>query len=321
MATIIQMKGTREAPKSFRSKMETIIFGPKEIEGWKLPPFQRPLRINEKVRALAAEMQANQTVNGVLTLGKYNGETFVVDGQHRLEAFKISGLGEIIADVRVCEFDSMAEMADEFVCLNSSLVRMRPDDVLRGMEQSVPALMKIRKDCPFVGYDQIRRSESSPVVGMSGVLRCWQGSAGDTPSQNQMSGAQIAQALDAQATEHLIQFLATAYAAWGRDPEYYRLWAALNVTMCMWLWRRLVLDRERGVKRYVVLNIAQFKKCLMSLSADGNYCDWLQSRHMSDRDRSPCYTKIKSIFVRRLIEDGMGDKTRPPKFPTPAWAA
>lgn len=53
MAVILPIKGTREAPKSVRSKMETIIFSQKEIDGWRVPPFQRPLRVNEKVRAAA----------------------------------------------------------------------------------------------------------------------------------------------------------------------------------------------------------------------------------------------------------------------------
>ena len=51
----------------------------------------------------------------------------------------------------------MAEMGDAFVALNSRLVNMRPDDILRGLEGSIPALQEIRASCPFVGYDQIRQ--------------------------------------------------------------------------------------------------------------------------------------------------------------------
>ena len=42
-------------------------------------------------------------------------------------------------------------MAEDFVILNTALVRMGPDDVMRGLEGSVPTLQKIREVCPFVG--------------------------------------------------------------------------------------------------------------------------------------------------------------------------
>lgn len=323
MAMIIPIRGSREAPKSVRSKMETIIFTAKEIMAWKVPPFQRPVRINDKVRAAAAELKENGgVITGVLTLGKISGkpEIYIVDGQHRLEAFKISVLAETIADVRMCEFDTMGEMGDEFVRLNSNLVRMRPDDLLRGMEQMIPGLVKVRQACSFVGYDQIRRNAaSSPIVGMSSLLRCWQGSSGETPTANACgSSTHIAQALDNVSAENLINFLSTAYAAWGREESYFRLWSSLNLTMCMWLWRQLVLNRERGLKRYVVLDIMEFKKCLMSVSATTDYIDWLTGRALTDRDRAPCYSRLKSIFSRRTTEERGGKEQT--KMPQPPWA-
>lgn len=49
--SIVNLKG-KEAPKSVRSAMETLLFTRAEIDGWQLPKFQRPLRVNEKVLAL-----------------------------------------------------------------------------------------------------------------------------------------------------------------------------------------------------------------------------------------------------------------------------
>lgn len=322
MATIIPLKNSREAPKSARSSMETVILSVKEVEGWKTPPFQRPLRINAKVQAMAESLKQNALeIGGILTLGKLAKDptTWIVDGQHRLEAFKISGLDEIIADVRICHFDSMAEMAAEFVQLNSSLVKMRPDDVLRGLESSLASLQAIRNQCEFVGYDNIRRNANTPVLSMSAVLRCWYASLYETPtaSSSGLSAATMAEALDALSTQNLIVFLLTTHSAWGRDPEYFRLWGNLNLAVTMWTWRRLVLDKERsGNKRYVVLTPAQFKLCLMSVSATSDYIDWLQGRNLSDRDRSPCYGRLKSIFVKRLSEG-----SEKPRFPQPAWAS
>lgn len=310
-------------PKSSQSKMETLLLTPQIVESWKKPPCQRPLRINDKVRRVAEQIKITETIEGVLTLGKIKNDDalYVVDGQHRIEAFKLSDLSEALSDVRIVMFDSMAEIAGEFHRLNSSLVNMRPDDRLRALEESAPALQMIRKSCEFVGYDFIRRNTTSPIVSMSALLRCWTASNGDTPagSNSGRSASEIAETLDQQTAQSLIAFLSTAHSAWGRDPEYYRLWGNLNMTLCMWLWRKLVIDRDRvGNKRYAILSIPEFKKCLMSVSAETDYLNWLPGRNLTDRDRSPCYGKLKSIFAKRLAAETGGKKLL---LPAPAWAS
>jgi hypothetical protein len=322
MGKVISINGAREAPKAQQSKMDTLILDQGMVNQWRVPPFQRPLRVNEKVRAVTEQMKLSKSIEGVITLGGLNSDQnlYIVDGQHRVEAFKLSGLAEVIADVRVCSFGSMSEMADEFVRLNSSLVRMRPDDILRGLESSTPALIAIRKSCEFVGYDQIRRGKSSPIVSMSALLRSWNAASGETPTAGGGGSASaLAKSIDQGSQQNLILFLATANAAWGRDSEYHRLWGNLNLAVCMWMWNRLVIDRDRsGTKRYAVLTVAEFKKALMSVSADSDYLSWLPGRNLSDRDRSPCYSRLKSIFQRRLQEEMKGKKCL---LPTPAWAS
>ncbi len=326
MNNVVHIKGSREAPKNARSTMETVIISIDQVNQWRIPSFQRPVRVNAKVEAIAEEMKNGVEIAGVITLGKIEKEQilYIVDGQHRIEAFRISGMSEIIADLRIVQFQNMAEMSDEFVRLNSALVRMRPDDILRGLEASTPFLAKIRKECPFVGYDNIRRSSSSsPVLGMSQVVRNWAGSSTETPSPNLPGGGSVASAalhIDANSVDDLIRFLNIAHQAWGRDPEYFRLWGQLNLTVCMWLWRRLVTNVSRsGTTRYIAVTAPQFKQCLMALSANHDYLDWLPGRNLSDRDRSPCYVRIKNIFTRRLSEE-MRDK-RKILLPLPPWAS
>lgn len=323
MGSVINLRGAKEAPKSQQSRMETIIVSQPMVSSWKIPQFQRPLRVNEKVRLVTEQIKKSEEIEGVLTLGQVKNDPshYIVDGQHRVEAFKLSEMEGAIADVRIVTFDTMADMADEFVRLNSSLVKMRPDDILRGLENSNPALKAIRKSCEFVGYDQIRRGKSGPVLSMSALLRCWAASTYETPAGSSagMSAAGLAQSLDQTSMQNMIAFLATAHAAWGRDPEYYRLWGNLNLALTMWLWNRLVIDRDRlGNKRYAILNPTQFKKCMMSLSAEGDYLAWLPGRNLSDRDRSPCYSRIKTIFTRRLADEDHGKR---PMLPSPAWAS
>lgn len=319
MSNVIKMPGTRDLPrnrKAAASRMDTVLVTPSAVKAWKDPPFQRPLRVNDKVRHLAEELKGNGgIIPGVLTLGELGRETYLVDGQHRKEAFLMSGLAEGIVDVRICTFVDMAEMGEEFVILQSSLVRMRPDDILRGLEATLQPLVELRKRCPFIGYDQIRRCTNSPVVSMSSAIRCWVGSANEVPAAGGDSVTALARDLTQDDADHMIQFFNSMAAAWGRDQEYWRLWSNINVTIVAWLWRRTVLSQYS--QKSVRLTVAQFIECAMSLSADGGYLSWLVGRQLSDRDRSPAYARIKSIFAARVKER----TGKPAVFPAPPWSS
>ena len=117
--------------------------------------------------------------------------------------------------------------------------------------------------------------------------------------------------------EQAIEFLEIAFKAWGRDIAYSRLWGNLNLTLCMWLYRRLVLgvgmNNYSRAKRFTR---EEFTKCLMSLSASSDYIDWLLGRNHLSRDNSPAYARIKTIFAKRM-EVETGAKIL---MPGPAWA-
>lgn len=316
---IVHLKG-REAPKNLRSAMETMIFMRDEVLTWKLPPFQRPLRVNSKVLEVAEDIKRDGgVIPGVLTLGRLGTDrtNYLVDGQHRIEAFKISDCKECMADVRICTFTSMAEMAEEFVQLNGRLVSMRPDDILRGLEESLPQLRRVRASCDYVTYGQIQRTNTArAVIGMTQLLRSWYMSHADVPARTTPPAATLGAALEAEEADKLIVFMQTARAAWGADQENFRLWGTLNLSICMWMWRRLVLNKERGVKRSVVLTPDEFRKCLMSVSATKEYQEWLVGRMIGERDRAPCYARLKAIFTRRLQQEGHGKVL----LLQPAWA-
>lgn len=318
-AVLQVIKGLKPAPKTLRSKMDTVLLTPAVVESWHLPPFQRPLRVNEKVHQLAEELKQNAGVlPGVLTLGRINERTYLVDGQHRVEAFKLSGLPEGFADVRLCDFESLADMGEEFVNLNQSIVKMRPDDVLRGLEGTIPALAMVRRHCDFIGYDQIRRGGASgAVVSMSVVLRCWATSSKEVPGSTGGSSIALAKELTDDSAQQLVQFLNVAHGAWGRDQEYWKLWGTLNLAINMWIWRRTVLSQYSA--KSIRMNVNEFGKCLMALSTSSEYLDFLHGRNLTDRDRSPCYARIRAIFNKRLLDLGV-DKEKI-RFPAPAWYA
>lgn len=312
------VKPSTEAERSTRTTLDTIEVTPDLMRSWKLPPFQRELRVNEKLMAIAQQVKGDDgVIPGVITLGVLNKERYIVDGQHRREAFMLSECLTGYCDVRVLHFDNMAEMGEEYVRLNSRIVNMKPDDIMRGLEESYPALAKIRRRCSFVGYGQIRRSERAPVLSMSALLRCWHGSGGETPKSGGASAIMLATSLTEESAEEATGFLELAFKAWGRDQAYVRLWGNLNLTLCMWLYRKVVLGSGlNNFSRTKRFTRDDFAKCMMSLSASTDYIDWLLGRNSMSRDNSPAYARIKAIFVKR-IEAETGSKI---VLPQPAWA-
>jgi len=323
MSKVTPITSTLKPAPNSRSRTETLLIEMRTIAGWKIPPFQRQLRVNEKVREIAENIRhEGGVIPGVITVGILKGGRdagdYLIDGQHRIEAFRLSECSEAIADVRFMQFDSMAQMGEEFVQLNSNIVRMRPDDVLRGLEASTPVLSHIRQKCPWIGYDQIRHGPSSALLSMSTVLRAWDGASGDTPVSSRKSAIHLASEMSMDNVNLMIVVLALCYDAWSLDEASKRLWGALNLGVVMWMWRRLVLDTARtGNMRYIVLRNEQFKRCLMSVAANASYNDWLVGRQMGDRDRAPAYARLRQIFTRRLLEDKVAPKIQ---LPGPAWA-
>lgn len=313
MYTTPRPKSTAE--KATRTVVDTVGFSRDDAAKWIIPPFQRPLRVNEKVRALAEVIRNDGgVIPGILTFGKLEGETYLLDGQHRKEAFLISEKKEGFADARTCYFKTMAEMGEEFVNLNSRLVTMRPDDMLRGMEGTLPSIQRIRQGCPFVGYDNIRRGQYAPILSMSLALRAWEVSRPDVPGSSSASALTIAHQMHEDDVKLLVNFLNAAAKAWGRDQEYARLWSGLNLTLCMWLYRRIVVVQHSA--KSVRLTLDQFIKGLMGLSASSIYLDWLVGRRLGESDRAPAYSRITGIIGERLGHD-LGKKLT---FPRPAWA-
>jgi hypothetical protein len=317
MAAVVSLKPKTSTEKITRTTVDTIMVTPVIVNKWVSPPFQRPVRENEKVRALAEKLKGDGGVwPGIVTLGVLGSTTYLLDGQHRRTAFLMSGIDEGYTDVRIHYCSTMAEMGEEFVSLNSQLVRLRPDDILRGLEESVPLLKEIRAKCPYVGYDMIRRGQSAPLLSMSSLLRCWKGSQPEVPTTrgHGLSAHQLAQTFGDEDGKNLTDFLAVALEAFGRDEEYQRLWGSLNLVLCMWLYRRTVMAQHST--KTPKLSKQSFCRCLMSLSANSQYLDWLVGRTIGERDRSPAYSRIKSSFAER-IKIETGSKAM---LPQPAWA-
>lgn len=306
---------TREQ-KATQTTMDTIIVTPDLARTWKKPSFQRDLKVNKKVEEVAEEIKETQVIPGLFQIGVLKSEPgvhYLVDGQHRREAFYLSKVPEAFLDVRYLHYDTWAEMADEYAKSNQHLVNMSADDILRAAEESNAELRRLRKACPYIGYSNVRRGPTAPIVSMSCVIRCWFGSGPEVPSIGGSSAASVAEHLSTEECNTLITFMELAWKAWGKDVSSHRLWGNLNMAICMWLYRRLVITPYSAATKKIGNDL--FLKCMMSLSADDEYCSWLVGRNLRDRDRSPTYQRIKAHFAKR-IEMETGIKAR---LPSPPW--
>jgi hypothetical protein len=304
------------AEKMMHQTTSTMLASVDMFKSWKDPDVQRPLRVNSKVKEMTLQIVADKVIPNTITVGILNKVMYLLDGQHRREAYYTAatmGADEVYCEIRYEWFDTMADMGKRYVELNSVLVKQRPDDILRGMEGSNDALHLIRERCPFVGFDHLRVKSTSPILGMSILLRSWYGSAGDIPGTTKPSAMDIAKMLTVPEASQCCDFANLALRAWGKDDEYKRLWASMTMTMCMWLYRRTVISPDPDTTK---ITKDAFRLCLTTISAQGDFIDWIRDRKLTERDRGPCYNRIVKLFLTSLRSQGH----KRPKLPAPLWA-
>jgi hypothetical protein len=313
-------KPTGDAERATQTTMDTKELTPQWVAALKQPPFQRDLKVNQKVLGLLEDVRKSAVLPGIITLGVLDGVVYVVDGQHRLWCYLQTELPIAYADVRTHYFETMGQMAAEYVRLNQQLVRLRPDDILKGLEQSNICLQRIRKRCGYIGYTTVRRGSNGPVLSMSQALKVWYGTRGDVPVLPP-SAIYVAEQLEEADVDEMTEFLGTCFEAWHRDIQNARLWSSLNLLLVGWLWRHVVIGAAtkgsgKGQTRSDRLTREQFKRGMLSLSANQDYLEWLVGRQARDMDRTPAYNRIKAILAARYVQDTKFKV----KLPSPAWA-
>jgi hypothetical protein len=283
------------------------------LDRWAIWQYQRPLRENQKVRKLADVIRREGAIPGVIVLGRVNGDPtlYRLDGQHRLHAFGLADVESVSCDVRICHFNSAADMGAEYIRINSQLVPQQSDDRLRAISPDSALLTLMAEACPFVSFGRTAQ------ISASAVIRSWIGSNNQTPN---LSAGSVHEHLESiEDTEYLIDVLTGLHAAWGLDRETRNLWRPLNLVLCFWLWRRVVSpDRPTGSgHRSTQMSGDMFTTCMRALSANVDYCAYLVGRRFGDRDRGRTYEYIKKLVVARYkYETGMK-----PVLPQPPWAS
>jgi hypothetical protein len=300
------------------TEMDAKIVSLEEMNSWVLPSFQRAEKLTAKVKEAAAELKTNGgIVSGTILLGKLRGDDatiYLVDGQQRRLACNLSGEKQFYIEYSLKTYVSFIAMAGEFTRANGRLVAFKPDDHLRAFEVTHPHLKKLREDCNFLGYGHAGRNAREgrgSILSMSCALKCWFGSAQESPAVYGQA-TELVEQLDEIQCQHMTVFLNLAFGAWERDKCHIRMWANLNLLMCMYLYRKLVIE-PRGS----TLPKGMFRNCLMSVAADSTYSDWLLGRQVYERDRDPCFKRLKRIFLARLAQEYNGKNRF--QFPKPEW--
>lgn len=308
--------------KVTRTWMDTIEVTETVADSWEVPPFQRELRETKKVREIGKEIADSGVLPGVGTLGKLTGKPtlYILDGQHRRLAFKVSGLSSALWDVRVEEFDTMGEMAERFVELNDVIRRITSDDRLKAAALDNKALQVLSHRAPFVGYNVAKAKKMPPhaaFLNMSMALRLWVCANNETPVIGTgKSASAMAEELTQAEADELGKALQAMYEAWGRDTEVRKLWGALNLGLCLWLYVRLVLGRSTHPNsRFTRMDRDTFIQCMMQLSTQARYMDWLVNRQLDDTNRMPAYKRIREQVAARYHQV-TGKKAN---LPNPDW--
>lgn len=344
MGSLIKMPGLRPlpsyVPKREAPVMDVMILDPAELQKWRRPPAQRPLKMTPNVVDMAAAMQLEAAENGedawctipdVIKLGKVGKETYLYDGQHRLDGAFLLACGPplvvggvsckaAMANVMLTNFDSLGELGVAFADSASQLVATKPDDILRALSGSSPGLQLVEASCPFIGYDRTGRHAETIYLTMSTALRTWFGSGGLVPAGGPRARECVKLLSDEQAAKLIDFYLACQEAGWVSERTR-RLWSTLNLGINQWLWRRIVLgDGPRHLKGgplRMTLTRVQYVECMKEL-ASSDYGVWLSGKSLRYQDRNPAYTRIKELFTVRLARLGI----EAPRFPMPTdWGS
>jgi hypothetical protein len=281
------------------------------------PPFQRPMRLKSRQLKVVAEIIRNENIlPGVITLGKVENDplTYLVDGQHRIEAFNRSGIEIVTAKIDMMMFKDMNEMSLQFDRLNTPIAKMSANDRLKSMSFTNPVIHMIMEECSFVGFHHTQLGQNAAkVLQLSVALRSWKSGKSKFVGVGSHDAVIIGETISEEEAKDLIKFLKASHKAFGNDKEYFSLWGNLNLSIVAWLWIRLILER---VPRVTAITEEDFVRCMMSLGSDNAYVPWLKGKNLSVHSRSPCYTRVKDIFAKRLREEGYDKRIL---FPGAEW--
>lgn len=294
------------------------------FESWDSPPFQRPVSVGKNVAKASLTMQDTGCIMTAIYLGVWEGKTYIVDGQHRRVAFIGSGLDRVVAPVITKYYKDdtpgLLEMCEDFLLIQAHIKNPTANDKLRALEPMSSGLQKIRKECPFVGYGGFRCNKNSPIVSMAQVIRSMVTSGQEELGSPAKSAVVHAREMTLHEANSLTIFLKLAFEAWGRDKEHKPLWTPMNMSLCLWFFRRMLKAPSPNKDSKGDVTQQQFSNIFFELLSNRRYRSLLQANsggRLGDPEvRNPVLKELMRAIKRSLKRD----KVRDYYMPDPSWA-
>lgn len=313
------------AEKRSRTVSKTVILDFEDCEAsWKVVgDIQRGSSLTKKIVEVGEDIGGSGIFPSTIYIAVWEGNQYINDGLQRFsgwrDAVSKGGPTQVAANVQWEYFpdgpDGKAKMGERFAKLQLTLKRHRPDDGLRAIQHSLPAIKLIADECPNVGFGAVQRSNSKNTsLSMAVALQSWASSASEQCTSSG-SARDLAYRLTMDDAKKCVSFLTVARGAWGSTVEYNRLWGPVNLSVCMWLYRRMVVDPEQGV---TPLTAKQFSNCLVTLTNDtpkSTYVEWLRAKPSSAENRRMALANhIRPRFISRIRQEKIR-KHSSPKLP------
>lgn len=312
----VSPESAHERPELLREggvRSEVVVVTVALVNSWERPDFQRMFKQTKNVVDATNQIGRTEEIPGTIWIGVWEGRSYVVDGQHRIEAFLGANIAEALASVAFKAFDSYDAMARFYRMINTPLRSFSAQDNLKAAAVEYESLRIIEREATFASWYKPKRN-SGKTIQISSMVRFWGMARSDAPGGSAQVVA-VAAGMNKLAAHRLCVFGSLCHDAWGTDSGYAALWGGLNFPVVLWLYARTVLRDPEPSLRVTRLDQPAFKKALVSL-CDESYVDWLRGRNSLQNFRSPCYNKIKQRFKATL--EKRGERLT---LPSPDWAS
>jgi hypothetical protein len=187
--------------------------------------------------------------------------------------------------------------------MQTSICRSTPDHRLQSLEPRCPNLLHFREGCKdIVTYGRVIKGRGR-VLPVSHALRCWASSNEDPPAKNVTNTEILAQGLTALDVQQLSGLLHSLIRVWGDQREYKCLWGPLNLTLCMWLYRRMVIGVPAPAPNVTRLTSGQFEAGVAGLT-HSSYRSALGNKKLRKEgeadEREYIYGQLGNFFMQGL---------------------
>lgn len=89
-----------------------------DVRDWLPMPCARRVS-SARIQPLVEELRRSERFEGVLSLAVVEGKIYILDGLHRVEAFRQSKLGAMSVEVRVYRYDTIQEATKKWTSFHS----------------------------------------------------------------------------------------------------------------------------------------------------------------------------------------------------------